>query len=358
MLLYGMAALRFFSGAFAAEDSVTRQSGSGEIRGLGTEMRQWARSRLRDEERKELGRFGLWRCGGKDWAKLDDAPFSPRAILLVHGLDDTGLMWKDLSPRLMEPGREVLRLEYPDDEPIADAVKFMAAQMRLLRLRGVESVDIIAHSMGGLVARGVLTQPDCYGGDAAGDGRYPAVVRLITVGTPNKGSSFVHLRWITELKEQSVKLACGRAGLFSAFFDGRGEAKKDLLPGSDFLAGLNSRPLPVNVAITVIAGRMSPEMRGELRREALPLAGESESRSLRRAFARFADFWNDSADLVGDGVVSVDSACLPGVDDFVIVHGSHASMLINLLPSGDLPPAIPVILDRLRSSGNIAVKRP
>ena len=56
------------------------------------------------------------------------------------------------------------------------------------------------------------------------------------------------------------------------------------------------------------------------------------------------------SDGVGDGVVSIESARLAGVDDFVTVEGNHLSMIRNVTASSTrLPPAIPIVLDRLDS---------
>ena len=52
---------------------------------------------------------------------------------------------------------------------------------------------------------------------------------------------------------------------------------------------------------------------------------------------------------VGDGLVSVESAKLPGVP-FRHVQGNHATIIRNLDNASDrIPPAIPIILDELES---------
>ena len=54
---------------------------------------------------------------------------------------------------------------------------------------------------------------------------------------------------------------------------------------------------------------------------------------------------------IGDGVVSIESARLPGVDDTVVVEANHLSMIVNLLRSDSTPPAIPIVLERLARRG-------
>ena len=45
--------------------------------------------------------------------------------------------------------------------------------------------------------------------------------------------------------------------------------------------------------------------------------------------------------------MSIDSAKLAGVDDFVVIKADHIGMIVNVVPSDRTPPAIPIILDRL-----------
>ena len=53
---------------------------------------------------------------------------------------------------------------------------------------------------------------------------------------------------------------------------------------------------------------------------------------------------------LGDGLVTLESARLAGVDDFVVVEAEHLTMILNVLPAERTPPAIPVILDRLEEA--------
>ena len=52
-------------------------------------------------------------------------------------------------------------------------------------------------------------------------------------------------------------------------------------------------------------------------------------------------------DVIGDGVVTIHSAQLKGVEDMVIVNGNHMSVLTSIGDGQRLPRAIPIILDRL-----------
>ncbi len=53
---------------------------------------------------------------------------------------------------------------------------------------------------------------------------------------------------------------------------------------------------------------------------------------------------------IGDGVVTLDSARLEGVDDVVVVQADHVGLIVNAVPSHDRrPPAIDPVLERLGS---------
>jgi pimeloyl-ACP methyl ester carboxylesterase len=276
-----------------------------------------------------------------------------RAVVLVHGLDDPGWMWRDLAPRLLDDGHAVIRFEYPNDQPIADSADLLAGKLRDLRSIGIVRIDIVAHSMGGLVSRDVLTRQSFYAGDGSGGGHYPEVGRLIMLGTPNHGSVMVKFRGVAELREQVYRWFQGDWSLDDSLSDGSGEAARDLLPESDFLRRLNARPHPATTAYTIVAGRVSPVSEADLRtfsRRVAALArsmGMDDSAGKRLAGSMFREAIRG----LGDGVVSLESASLEGVDDTVVVEANHLTMIVNLFPSDSMPPAIPIVLERLGREG-------
>jgi pimeloyl-ACP methyl ester carboxylesterase len=274
-------------------------------------------------------RFGIRRLG------------SPQAghpeVVLLHGLDDPGKVWMNLAPVLVQAGYGVLLFEYPNDQPIVDSARFLAQQLQILADQGVHRADIVAHSMGGLVSRELLTSPAlrC----EAPACRRPQIRQLIMVGTPNHGSDLARFRALSEVREQVSRLFSGEAGWFGWIFDGVGEAGQDLLPGSAFLTRLNARPLPRDTQMFVIAGEIGQSQWDELERLLQEHAGELPQ-PLRQA-----------REQIGDGLVSVTSAHLPGVP-MVRVPGNHLSIIRNVSESSTrMPPAIPVILQWLGNGG-------
>jgi pimeloyl-ACP methyl ester carboxylesterase len=267
---------------------------------------------------------------GHHWEPADRAK-ADRTVLLVHGLDEPGRIWDDLAPAIGREGLEVLRFDYPNDQPIRDSADLLERAVGGV-LRSGGRLDVVAHSMGGLLARDLLTRP------GAGWAR-DAVGRLITAGTPNAGSPLARTRWLAEVREQLARWVDSPGWMppGSASPRGvRGGAGADLMPGSPYLTELNARGLPQGPTITVIYGHWWPTLPPE------------------------ASMGHAIISALGDGVVSLASAILPGVADHVRLAGNHRTMLRRLCPgavlrartgrapAGQDPPAIPVILDRLR----------
>ena len=111
----------------------------------------------------------------------DPAP-APAAdpILLLHGVLCNGGVWRSLKRRLRKAG---LGPSYaPSYGPPLASIELFADQIAakidaILAATGAKQVSIVAHSMGGLVARAYVRK---YGGDK--------VKRVITIGTPHQGS--------------------------------------------------------------------------------------------------------------------------------------------------------------------------
>lgn len=265
-------------------------------------------------------------------------------IVLIHGLDDPGKIWMNLAPTLAAHSRRVWIMSYPNDQPVTDSAQFFSAEMAELRTRGIKSVAIVAHSMGGLVSREMLTDPRIDYIGRMKSGRLPAVVSLIMVGTPNNGSEIARFRGFTELRDQLTRFAEGDGHWLGGILDGAGEAKLDLLPGSRFLETLNGRPHPAGISMLVIAGIASPWDDGEI---------ESLEKTLRRRLPEslqatitvLAQTLQSMTHGLGDGLVTIDSARLDGIP-LLTVHGTHLSMIRNISESSRrIPPAVPIITE-------------
>ncbi|MCA9302572.1 MAG: alpha/beta fold hydrolase [Phycisphaerales bacterium] len=290
-----------------------------------------------------------------DWTTQSPSVAPERVVVLIHGLDEPGGIWDQLAPALHDSGHTVVRFEYPNDQRIAPSASAFADALEELHGLGVGRVDIVAHSMGGLVAREAMTRPELMSKDL------PVFDRFITLGTPHLGSPWSRMRAVAEIREQTQRWIESpdhdpkRLLLFAK--DGVGQAGTDLLPGSEFLNALNERPMPPGVRVTCIVGRAVPF--GDF--DPMVIAGSGALEQLvgvrdARAIGRGLD---DLKRELGDGVVPVSSAVMPGATDIVVVEANHRSMIRSIelgqaigrmtgKPGGPEPPAIRVIVDRLK----------
>jgi pimeloyl-ACP methyl ester carboxylesterase len=279
-----------------------------------------------------------------------------RSVVLVHGLDDPGKVWMNLAPALHEAGYSVLDFQYPNDQPIRSSAELLGESMGSLEAPVGSEIAIVAHSMGGLVSREFLTSPEI--GYMAGrdSGRYPKVVILVQVGTPNHGSALARFRLFTEFRDQWQSFFKERGHVLGAVFDGVGEAGIDLIPKSRFLLELNARPHPPDLKIISIAGIASPVSR-ESAEEAVAKWHQTLPDGAQPAVEKMGELLAGLSDGVGDGAVTLASTRLEGVATHLTVEGTHLSMIRNIDPASTrLPPAVPIVLEQLKgvlvNSGN------
>jgi len=147
-------------------------------------------------------------------------------VLLIHGYLATRGSVHLLERRLTERNHVVMT--YPLGSlhlgDIRESSRFIAGKVEsLLAQTGVEKVDIVAHSMGGLVALDYLKR--------GGGARH--VRRLVLMGTPVRGT------WSALL------------GLMTAPL---GKGGRQLLPGSEFLRELDGTPLPPGPEVITLSG--------------------------------------------------------------------------------------------------------
>ena len=215
-------------------------------------------------------------------------------------------------------------------------------------------MDMVCHSMGGLVSRDAMTREEFAGAGIV-------VERYVTIGTPHGGSPWARMQAVSEMREQVQRWIesddLNPKRLLGFARDGVGQAGVDLLPGSDFLKELNSRSMPDGVVTTCIVGRMTKEQGDGIglavaNSMLIDLLGASEASAI-------ADELEKLSKELGDGVVPMSSAVLDGVEDVVILQANHRALIRNVelgeamrqlggLPSSDEPPAVAVVLDRLR----------
>jgi pimeloyl-ACP methyl ester carboxylesterase len=277
-----------------------------------------------------------------DAASAPPAAATTPRVLLIHGLDEPGVIWDDFAPAAAAAGFEVWELRYPNDQGLDRSAAYLASQWG--RLPDDRGVVLVGHSMGGLVAREFVGRwrhpvgrpPEVGGAPVAG---------VIMAGTPNQGSDWARLRIWLELREHFEDALQRRFSLFAGLRDGLGEAKIDLRPGSVFLQTLNARPWPDAVPRFIIGARLA-EPPAWLSEGLDAAAAEAGSKALGE---RLHAWFDGLGAHLGDGAVSVDSLRLEDGPEPVLVSASHRTMLRRLFADDPRPAAIDPIIEQLQA---------
>ncbi len=277
---------------------------------------------------------------------LGEGSSAAPSVLLIHGLDDPGRVWRNLVPVLLDEGVNLWQIRYPNDQPLLESSWFLLEQLPQLRERGVDEITIVAHSMGGLISREMLTSPEMAYSEKVADGEVPRVAGLVMLATPNQGSELARFRVFGEMRQQWIELLEGRGQLLGGILDGAGEAKLDLLPGSQFLTALNARPHPEGVRMLSIAGDVSPWAGMDFDRLEDHAPGSPPAAG-QQLLVDLGVLLKSMSDGSGDGLVSVRSTRLDGVPHRT-VRGTHLTMIRNVTQgSSRVPPVIPLITEFL-----------
>ena len=244
-------------------------------------------------------------------------------VVLVHGLNSRPEDLCGFHELVKQAGMACASFRYPNDQPIDESSKLLAAELaRLGRAEPNRKIRLLTHSMGGLVARGVIeTELD------PGN-----VEQLIMVAPPNHGSGLAPVAVFMDCHEFFTSPDYHRTQVFvESVSDGLGEATADLSPGSVFLDRLNRRPRNPRVVYTILLGTAGPMREEEMSRLRETVRDYTDDTRVMRFVSSKLVHTLDSLDEVvdgkGDGVVSCERGRLAGVRDVVELPFSHASVL-------------------------------
>jgi pimeloyl-ACP methyl ester carboxylesterase len=319
---------------------------------LRSQVRDTVKEKFPEQVEKYSNTLGLFPYGGKQEGLREEQQRQP-VVVLVHGLDDPGKVWQNLAPVLVNEGYSVWQLEYPNDQPIVESTSLFFEELKKLGLLGIDHLEIVAHSMGGLVSRELLTSREIDYSGLVQQQLVPRVERLIMVGTPNHGSQMARFRLFAEVRDHLDRVFKGQAHGLGFLFDGAGEAKIDLLPGGRFLTRLNSRPHPAGLEMFIIAGITAPWSETDIDHW-LTTVNEKRGRDSSRELEQISSIMKSMANGLGDGLVTVESARLDNVP-FVTVPGTHLSMIRNITMASDrVPPAVPIIVQLLNNEQGVS----
>ncbi|MEQ1833538.1 MAG: alpha/beta fold hydrolase, partial [Candidatus Eisenbacteria bacterium] len=113
--------------------------------------------------------------------------FSPRRVLLVHGICGDAESWDAFAQALVDSGFSVDRLQYGTAESSLRPAAYVNVLAAKVEAMGTGSIAVIAHSMGGLIAREYMRRQ-------AAAGKPNRIAQLVTLGTPHHGSD--ELDWM------------------------------------------------------------------------------------------------------------------------------------------------------------------
>lgn len=195
-------------------------------------------------------------------------PMSGKAVVLVHGIFRSSKSFRKLRAHLLKEEYQVFGFEYPSTQvTIADSAEYLRKSIE--SLKGIEEINFVVHSMGGLVVRSYLAGKQ--------DKR---IKRMVMLGVPNLGA---------HMADRVTKIP-----LFHTLF---GPAGKQLLTGDEGVSG--KLPIP-DFEFAIIAGSK----------------GDSNG-------------FNPFIPGDDDGTVSVSSTRLPGANDFIAIRALHSFMMFD-----------------------------
>jgi triacylglycerol lipase len=190
-------------------------------------------------------------------------------VVLLHGVALSGWAMNPLARALEEAGYRTINVSYPSRTLAIDAIArdFLPAQLRAHQVEQAPRLHFVAHSMGSLVVRAYLQEH-----------RPPNLGRVVMLGPPNHGSAAADRAADFAIMRRVIGVNLGRLG-----------------QGPD---GISPRLPPADYDLGIIAGtaHINP-MFDEV------LGGEH------------------------DGVVTLTSARLAGMSDFIALPHSHTVML-------------------------------
>ncbi len=201
-------------------------------------------------------------------ARAADAP-EPDCVVLLHGIGMQGFVMERIANALAAQGYRVVNVSYPSRElPFEQlAGEYLPAQLKEHDVARAPRLNFVTHSMGSLIVRKFIH-----------DARPANLGRVVMIGPPNHGSTAAD--------------EAGQNALLSEFI---GENLARLGTGDNSIASTLG---PADFDLGIIAGEVP----------------------INPVFGNVLEGKND-------GAVTVESAKLEGMRDFLVVPYSHTVML-------------------------------
>ena len=199
-------------------------------------------------------------------ARGEAALSSDRLCVLLHGLGRSKDSMAHLQRALTAAGFQAYSVNYASTRRgIPEVAEHVAALLRRAAL-DFREISMVTHSLGGIVARSVMTLPDA-----------PPVARLVMIAPPNQGA---------EIANRVARRLLARLIL--------GPAASEVRTDRTYLGGLPPPPCPFGI---ITGGRGG------------------------------GPGWNPFLAGDNDGVLSVESTQLDGAKEVVVVHRTHTFIM-------------------------------
>jgi pimeloyl-ACP methyl ester carboxylesterase len=205
------------------------------------------------------------------------AATASECVVVLHGLMRSSWSMETMSDALRHDGFDVVNIDYPSrDYPIEELAPLAVGEglSGCRAIDGVDRIHFVTHSLGGILLRYYLTNNEI-----------PELGRVVMLGPPNQGSAAVD-KFVGVVGFEWINGPAGRQL-------GKGDESVPLSLGA------------ANFELGVIAGDRSID----------PITSAV-------------------LDNPDDGRVSVEDTKMEGMDDFVVVHHSHAFMMRMRVPIG------------------------
>ena len=217
---------------------------------------------------------------------------SDRVVVLVHGLGRSRASMSKLAEALEAQGSAVLDMGYPSTRrSLEEHAAQLGGLLDHLAIDGASQIDFVTHSLGGIVVRSALGRDDAWREQLQ-------IGRLAMLAPPSQGSSFA-------------------------------QALKDFVP------------------FRMVMGEVGPQL---ARDEAGAVPAPDCRFGVVAAQRGDGGGWNPLLQGADDGVVTVEETKLEGMEDFLLVHGTHTFVMdkpevvtavLQYLETGDFgPPSI------------------
>jgi pimeloyl-ACP methyl ester carboxylesterase len=287
---------------------------------------------LADRASKEVQRRARYGLHARPSYRANDS--TRPTLCLIHGLNSTSGVFLHMVEPLEEAGFGIVVYDFPYNRDLDETSAAFGRDWLEFRRQAGETRpwSIIAHSMGGLLARSYVE------GEAAD---VKDVASLILIAPPNQGSSLAKAQTLLQTV-QSLQALNGskRTDPLALLGDGLGLAADDMTPGSPYLNALNARKRREGVHYHILAGD-NGYLSLEARRQ---FEGRTSGRGVLGGIGRLVSSGVSSqldeiTDGLGDGCVAVASTKLDGVEAPRILHANHLELIRAPLLFPDPGPA-------------------